>query len=61
VFEKPPPPSAFVRDYDPALEAIVMRMLAKKPEDRPTARALRAQLRDLAVSARKDVPQSAPR
>jgi len=61
VFEQPPAPSSFIRGYDPAFEAIVMRMIAKKAEDRPTARALRAQLRELAITSRRDVPRSAPR
>jgi serine/threonine-protein kinase len=62
LFEDPPRPSTRVPDYDPALEAVVMSMLAKKPDDRPTARALRNQLRELALSVRRTAsPRSAPR
>jgi eukaryotic-like serine/threonine-protein kinase len=50
LFEAPARPSTRVPDYDPALEAIVMKTLAKKADDRPTARALRTQLRDLVMS-----------
>ena len=52
LFETPPKPSSFVSNYDPALEAVIMSMLAKKAEDRPTARELRAQLRVLAIARR---------
>ena len=52
LFEDPPRPSTIIADYDRALEALVMTMLSKKAEDRPTARALRTQLRELAVSVR---------
>ena len=59
--EPPVRPSAIVPGYDPGLEAIVLRMLAKKFDERPTARAARAQLRDVAVSARTAAPQFGPR
>jgi serine/threonine-protein kinase len=44
--ESPPRPSAVERDFDPALEQIVLRCLEKRPEDRPSARELRCELRD---------------
>jgi serine/threonine protein kinase len=50
LFEDPPRPSTRVPGYDPTLEAIVMKMLAKKADERPTARALRAQLRDIVIA-----------
>jgi eukaryotic-like serine/threonine-protein kinase len=50
LFEDPPRPSSRVSGYDPALEAIVMKMLAKNADERPTARALRAQLRDIVIA-----------
>jgi eukaryotic-like serine/threonine-protein kinase len=50
LFEAPPRPSTRVSGYDPAFEAIVMKMLSKTADDRPTARALRVQLRDLAMT-----------
>ena len=52
LFETPPKPSSLLPGYDPALEAVLMSMLEKKAEDRPTARELRQQLRVLAIARR---------
>jgi serine/threonine protein kinase len=50
VYETPPPPSAFRPGLDPALEAIVVRAMARRPEDRfPTAQALAEALRQWAA------------
>jgi serine/threonine protein kinase len=34
VYETPPPPSSFRQGLDPALEAVVLRAMARRPEDR---------------------------
>jgi beta-lactam-binding protein with PASTA domain/tRNA A-37 threonylcarbamoyl transferase component Bud32 len=45
VQDQPAPPSSIVPDVPPGLEAIIMKLLEKRPDDRyPTAEALRADL-----------------
>jgi eukaryotic-like serine/threonine-protein kinase len=47
-FTPPLPPSQIRRDVDPLLERIILRALAKEPEDRPQSmRELRSELREL--------------
>jgi serine/threonine protein kinase len=51
VAEPPPRPSSIVPGYDPALEALLLRMLAKDRKDRPaSARELRAEIRKIAAA-----------
>jgi hypothetical protein len=46
ITEKPMPPSSLVPDIPPGLEAVILRALAKRPDDRfEDARAMRAALR----------------
>jgi serine/threonine protein kinase len=53
VNEDAPRPSSLVRDYPPALEKIVMRALARDPEQRyPTALMLQGDLEDFAHESR---------
>jgi serine/threonine-protein kinase len=47
-FNEPVPPSKIRDDVDPVLERIIMKALAKEPEDRPQSmRELRAELKEL--------------
>ncbi len=47
------PPSTVMPGFDARLEALLMRMLAKRPSDRPsTAREVRAELREIAKQLR---------
>jgi serine/threonine protein kinase len=64
VFVEPPKPSSIRPDIDPTLEAICLRALRKKPEERfATAREMRAALRPLSDHPHVEVtpPASAPR
>jgi eukaryotic-like serine/threonine-protein kinase len=48
--QPPPKPTQIVADYSPSLEALVLKMLAKDPNDRPaSARDLRIQLRTIVI------------
>ena len=62
-FTPPLPPSQIRADVDPLLERIIMKALAKEPEDRPQSmRELRAELRELLSPLLQDtspIPSSA--
>jgi serine/threonine-protein kinase len=58
-FEMPRPPRELVPDIDPLLEEILLRTLAKRPEDRhESARTLRLELREVAEQLREQGPPS---
>src|SRR5262249_22986173 len=50
--EAPPPPSAFMAGLSPVVDAIVLRLLAKRADDRPTLPELRALLAQLVEPTR---------
>jgi serine/threonine-protein kinase len=57
--EAPRPPSQLVPDLDPVFEDILLRALAKRPEDRQdSARTLRLELRTVAEELREKAPPS---
>jgi serine/threonine protein kinase len=45
ISKPPPPPRERVPDLSPALDTLVVQMLAKKPEDRPTLAEIRSRLK----------------
>ena len=58
--EPPRAPSYYVPDFDPALERIILRAIAREPRDRyPTARAMLADLRNPSAAA-APAPASQP-
>jgi tRNA A-37 threonylcarbamoyl transferase component Bud32 len=57
---RPMSPRTLVPELPEALEALVLRLLAKKPEDRPTAAALAAELRGLEDSVVTEPPRRNP-
>jgi serine/threonine-protein kinase len=58
--EPPRAPSYYVPDFDPALERIILRAIAREPRDRyPTARAMLADLRNPSAAA-APAPASEP-
>jgi eukaryotic-like serine/threonine-protein kinase len=61
IVRPPPPPSTFVPDIDPLLEAIVLKAMAKDPESRqPSMRHLRNELRELLAPVLVSAPSSEP-
>jgi serine/threonine-protein kinase len=61
-FAEPVKPSLVRPEVDPGLEAIILKALAKEPEDRPqNMRELRAELRDLLVALAGDAPPGSTR
>jgi serine/threonine-protein kinase len=57
--EPPRPPTAFVPDIDPLLEEVLLKTLAKRPEDRHESVAmLRLELREIAHELKDQAPPS---
>jgi serine/threonine-protein kinase len=50
--QEPPPPSAFRSELPPVVDSVVLRLLAKRADDRPTLPELRAVLAQLVEPAR---------
>jgi len=58
--ELPPPPKARWAEIPPALERLILKMLEKRPEDRPSMPEVVASLRTLRKPARVAVPPPPP-